>query len=57
MGQAQILSSFSEPFALEGLFGAADAGVFGLRNGDDAMDADDDGDVFWDAEEPMDEDG
>ncbi|KAJ3821973.1 P-loop containing nucleoside triphosphate hydrolase protein, partial [Lentinula raphanica] len=29
VGHAQILSSFSEPFRLEGLFGAADAGAFG----------------------------
>lgn len=61
VGQAQILSTFSQPFTLEGLFGAVDAGVFGNRDGDDVpMGADDDGDVFWDAveaPEAMEEDG
>lgn len=58
MGQAQILNSFSKPFELAGLFGAADAGVFGEDGGDVAM-TDEDGDVFWDAVEgeAMDEDG
>ena len=28
VGQAQILTKFSKPFELAGLFGAADAGVF-----------------------------
>ena len=54
VGQAQILSDFSKPFELEGLFGAADAGAFAGRV--DAHDvpmgmADEDGDVFWDAVE------
>lgn len=63
VGQAQILSEYSQPFHLEGLFGDVDAGAFGGRNDEDsAMLADDDGDVFWDAvegpyPEPMDEDG
>ncbi|KAJ7733733.1 P-loop containing nucleoside triphosphate hydrolase protein [Mycena maculata] len=53
VGQAQILSSFSAPFSLPGLFNDADAGAFGTDTGDVAMDADEDGDVFVDA---MDED-
>ena len=58
VGQAQILTEFSQPFTLDGLFGAADAGAFGERANDDVpMAADEDGDVFWDAVEPMDEDG
>lgn len=57
VGQAQIVSQFSKPFQLEGLFGAADAGAFGNENGEVPMDADDDGDVFFDAEEgPMHDD-
>lgn len=58
VGQAQIVSQFSKPFQLEGLFGAADAGAFGPDNGETPMDAaDDDGDVFFDAEEgPMETD-
>ncbi|KAJ7783065.1 P-loop containing nucleoside triphosphate hydrolase protein [Mycena metata] len=54
VGQAQILSEFSAPFSLPGLFGDADAGAFGPNAGDVAMEADEDGDVFEDA---MDEDG
>jgi nuclear GTP-binding protein len=53
VGQAQILSEFSKPFELEGLFGAADAGAFG-GGGGGAGDVDEvmvDGDVYWDAEE------
>jgi len=59
VGHAQILNAFSKPFELAGLFGAADAGAFGDGSGDIAVDADEDGDVFWDAIEgdPMDEDG
>ncbi|GAW07120.1 Guanine nucleotide-binding 3 like protein [Lentinula edodes] len=56
VGHAQILSSFSEPFELEGLFGAADAGAFGGgRSGPDVnMDAEGDGDdMFWDANETL----
>ncbi|KAF5350010.1 hypothetical protein D9756_009114 [Leucocoprinus leucothites] len=54
VGQAQIVSHFSKPFQLEGLFGVADAGAFG---GEAPMDADEDGDVFFDAEEgPMEDD-
>lgn len=56
VGQAQILNTFSKPFELEGLFGAADAGAFG-NGADDVAMADEDGDVFWDAVEAMDEDG
>ena len=55
VGQAQILNAYSKPFELEGLFGAADAGAFGNGANDVAM-ADEDGDVFWDAVEAMDED-
>ncbi|RDB21805.1 Guanine nucleotide-binding protein-like 3 [Hypsizygus marmoreus] len=56
VGHAQILNSFSKPFELDGLFGAADAGAFG--GGDVAMEADEDGDIFFDAMEgdAMDED-
>ena len=64
VGQAQILSEYSKPFHLEGLFGDADAGAFGGRKDDEdsVMLADEDGDIFWDAVEgpysdPMDEDG
>ncbi|KAJ8517896.1 hypothetical protein ONZ45_g4991 [Pleurotus djamor] len=53
VGQAKILTSFSKPFELEGLFGAADAGAFG---GATDINMDEDGDVFFDAEEGMDED-
>jgi len=57
VGNAQILSEFSQPFTLEGLFGAADAGAFAPRQGEgEGGDApmgvvDDEGDVFWDAVE------
>ncbi|KAF5375894.1 hypothetical protein D9615_008206 [Tricholomella constricta] len=53
VGQAQILSTLSKPFELEGLFGAADAGAFGGGARDIPMDADvdEDGDVFFDAVE------
>ncbi|KIJ94798.1 hypothetical protein K443DRAFT_683483 [Laccaria amethystina LaAM-08-1] len=59
VGQAQILNTFSKPFTLEGLFGAADAGAFGGASGDVPMIADEDGDIFWDAVEgeAMEEDG
>ncbi|KAJ7497230.1 P-loop containing nucleoside triphosphate hydrolase protein [Mycena latifolia] len=53
VGQAQILTAFSEPFSLPGLFGDADAGAFGSGADDIVMDGDEDGDVFVDA---MDED-
>lgn len=58
VGHAQILSAFSKPFELAGLFGTADAGAFGLSGDNEMMDADDDdGDVFLDAvEDQMDED-
>ncbi|KAJ6609850.1 P-loop containing nucleoside triphosphate hydrolase protein [Mycena sp. CBHHK59/15] len=49
VGQAQILSEFSQPFSLPGLFGDADAGAFAPTAGDVPMDADEDGDVFLDA--------
>ncbi|KIK69019.1 hypothetical protein GYMLUDRAFT_35060 [Collybiopsis luxurians FD-317 M1] len=55
VGHAQILTEFSKPFELEGLFGAADQKAFG---GDAATDinmdgaTDEDGDeMFWDANE------
>ncbi|KAF9530700.1 hypothetical protein CPB83DRAFT_850142 [Crepidotus variabilis] len=54
VGQAQILSSFSKPFELEGIFGAADAGAFAGRVGGDDIPmggADADGGIFWDAVE------
>ncbi len=54
VGQAQIVSEFSKPFELEGLFGAADAGAFSGRveMDDTPMGmVDEDGDVFWDAVE------
>jgi nuclear GTP-binding protein len=64
IGQAQILSEYSKPFHLEGIFGDADEGAFGGRKDDEdtAMLADEDGDIFWDAvegpySEAMDEDG
>ena len=54
VGQAQILSEFSKPFTLEGLFGAADAGAFGERTADVQMNVDEDDD---EDQEPMQEDG
>ncbi|VDB83100.1 unnamed protein product [Peniophora sp. CBMAI 1063] len=55
-GEAQILSSFSAPFALAGLFGDADAAMDAEANPDDAaMDADG-GFVPDDEEGPADED-
>ena len=47
IGQAQILSEYSKPFYLEGLFGDADAGAFAGRKDDEdsAMLADEDGDI------------
>ncbi|KAF8623874.1 hypothetical protein AX17_007276 [Amanita inopinata Kibby_2008] len=56
VGQAQIVSQYSKPFALEGLFGVADAGAFGERSADVRM-ADEESDVFYSAEEAMEEDG
>jgi nuclear GTP-binding protein len=56
VGRSQILDAYSKPFELEGLFGAADAGAFG-RGGEDIAMTDEDGDIFWDAVEAMDEDG
>jgi nuclear GTP-binding protein len=49
VGQAQIVSEFSKPFELEGLFGAADASAFGNAQdgGTDEVMADADGDVWW----------
>ncbi|KAK0201211.1 P-loop containing nucleoside triphosphate hydrolase protein [Desarmillaria ectypa] len=52
VGQAQIVNTFSKPFELEGLFGAADAGAFG-----DDVNMDQEGDseeMFWDANESFD---
>ena len=53
VGQAQIVSVFSKPFELEGLFTAADAGAFGgpsagTDGGDEVMV---DGEAYWDAED------
>lgn len=64
VGQAKILSEFSKPFELEGLFGAADAGAFGSGSGMDVDmggveggEGDEDGDeMFWDANEEFDND-
>ncbi|KAG6892210.1 hypothetical protein C0992_001466, partial [Termitomyces sp. T32_za158] len=50
VGQAQIVSSFSKPFELMGLFGAADAGAFSENVPMDGL-VDEDGDIFFDAEE------
>ena len=54
VGQARIVSYFSEPFQLfEDIFGVADANAFG---DDERMNVDKDGDMFFDAvEEPMEE--
>lgn len=52
MGQAQIVTEFSKPFELEGLFGTADAGAFAGRVDVDDQPmgmVDEDGDIFWDA--------
>ena len=58
--QAQILTEFSKPFQLEGLFGQADAGAFGggagAAEGADA-EMEDDPDAFVPDAESMDEDG
>lgn len=56
MGQAQILTEFSKPFELEGLFGTADAGAFAGRVDLDDQPmgtVDEDGEVFWDAIEDL----
>ena len=56
VGQAQILTGFSKPFELEGLFSAADAGAF-TEGGDMQVDGggDADGDeMFYDAQEDLD---
>ncbi|KAJ2932150.1 hypothetical protein H1R20_g4942, partial [Candolleomyces eurysporus] len=53
VGQAQILTSFSKPFELGGLFSAADAGAFGGEGDDIPMDGHEEGGVF---EVAMDED-
>ncbi|KAM6499506.1 P-loop containing nucleoside triphosphate hydrolase protein [Amanita muscaria] len=57
VGQAQIVSQFSQPFTLEGLFGAADAGAFGRTPADVQMEADEDKDPFYTTQEAMQEDG
>lgn len=61
VGQAQILTTLSQPFSLEGLFNTADAGAFGGRGGGGAgpdVEMDEDGeDEFFDAEDGMDQDG
>ncbi|KAH9916471.1 P-loop containing nucleoside triphosphate hydrolase protein [Fomitopsis serialis] len=53
VGQAQIVTSFAQPFALAGLFGAADAGAFGGDPGPDAMELEPEEEVV----DEMDEDG
>lgn len=55
VGQAQIVSEFSKPFALEGLFGVADEGAFGVDVGSERMVVADDADE--ETVEGMDEDG
>ena len=59
VGQAQILTEFSKPFQLEGLFGQADAGAFGGAGAGEGADAEmeDDPDAFVPDAESMDEDG
>ncbi|KAI0766990.1 hypothetical protein C8Q74DRAFT_1354828 [Fomes fomentarius] len=61
VGQAQIVTEFSKPFMLEGLFGAADVGAFGGGSqGADAEMADGEmhmGEADEDGVESMDEDG
>ena len=54
VGQAQILTEFSKPFTLEGLFGAADEGAFGASAGEEPMAI---ADTVEEAVEGMDEDG
>ncbi|KAK1223667.1 nuclear GTP-binding protein nug1 [Marasmius sp. AFHP31] len=57
VGQAQIVTSFSKPFELAGLFGAADAKAFGGNGGDVEMDGNvdaSDNEMFWDANETLD---
>ena len=54
VGQAQILTEFSKPFTLDGLFGAADAGAFGAGADAEMADA---GEDTEGAAEAMDEDG
>ncbi|KAJ8074976.1 nuclear GTP-binding protein nug1 [Marasmius tenuissimus] len=57
VGQAQIVTSFSKPFELAGLFGAADAKAFGGNGGDIEMDGNadaSDNEMFWDANETLD---
>ncbi|KAK7035378.1 nuclear GTP-binding protein nug1 [Paramarasmius palmivorus] len=59
VGQAQIVTQFSKPFELEGLFGAADAGAFGGGSGDVEMDAtadESDNEMFFDANETLGDD-
>ncbi|KAI0641634.1 hypothetical protein C8Q79DRAFT_988412 [Trametes meyenii] len=56
VGQAQILTEFSKPFTLDGLFGAADAGAFGSDTPADAEMADEP-ELLEEAVESMDEDG
>ncbi|KAF5383451.1 hypothetical protein D9757_006156 [Collybiopsis confluens] len=60
IGHAQILTEFSKPFELEGLFGTADQKAFGTDSPDVEMDgaADEDGnEMFWDASETLDDEG
>ncbi|KAI0716037.1 hypothetical protein C8T65DRAFT_805611 [Cerioporus squamosus] len=54
VGQAQIVTEFSQPFTLDGLFGAADAGAFGGGGDAEMAEAEDDEEG---AAESMDEDG
>lgn len=54
VGQAQIVAALAQPFALDGLFGAADAGAFGFAPPADAEMGDEETEDF---PEEMDEDG
>lgn len=50
VGQAQILTTLSKPFELDGLFTAADAGAFGGGSGNGTLDVEmNDEETFYDA--------
>ncbi|PCH34588.1 nucleoside triphosphate hydrolase protein [Wolfiporia cocos MD-104 SS10] len=54
VGQAQIVTEFSKPFSLQGLFGDADAGAFDTQPASDAMDIEPTGDLVECMEEHVD---
>ncbi|OBZ73354.1 Guanine nucleotide-binding protein-like 3 [Grifola frondosa] len=56
VGQAQIVSQFSQPFMLEGLFGVADAGAFGGGSTADAVMDEPEEDAMDEDEIPMESD-